>query len=57
MLNIIFHRGTGDIENPNYVFSPDIYFKYNYKDEWFEDELLKKIICQIYISERRRRTR
>lgn len=29
MLNIIFNRGTKDIENENYVFSPDTYFKYN----------------------------
>lgn len=28
MLNIIFNRGTKDIENENYVFSPDTYFKY-----------------------------
>ena len=47
MLNIIFHRGTGDIEHPNYVFSPDIYFKYNYKNEWFEDELVKKMVLDV----------
>lgn len=33
MLNIIFNRGEKDIENTNYVFSPDTYFKYNYEDE------------------------
>lgn len=28
MLSIIFNRGSKDIENANYVFSPDTYFKY-----------------------------
>ncbi len=41
MLNIIFNRGSKDIENVNYVFSPDTYFKYNYEDEWFEDDFVK----------------
>lgn len=35
MLNIIFNRGTKNIEDKNYVFSPDTYFKYNYEEEWF----------------------
>ena len=47
MLNIIFNRGTKDIENKNYVFSPDTYFKYNYENEWFDDELVKKIIWDV----------
>lgn len=47
MLNIIFNRGTRDIENRNYVFSPDTYFKYNYEEEWFEDELVKKMVLDV----------
>lgn len=47
MLNIIFNRGTRDIENKNYVFSPDTYFKYNYEEEWFEDELVKEMVQDV----------
>ena len=47
MLNIIFNRGTKDIENENYVFSPDTYFKYNYEDEWFEDKLVKEMVLDV----------
>lgn len=47
MLNIIFNRGTKDIENENYVFSPDTYFKYNYEDEWFEDGLVKEMVLDV----------
>lgn len=47
MLNIIFNRGSRDIENENYVFSPDTYFKYNYEDEWFEDGLVKEMIRDV----------
>lgn len=47
MLNIIFNRGSKDIENTAYVFSPDTYFKYNYEDEWFEDELVKKMVQDV----------
>lgn len=47
MLNIIFNRGSRDIENENYVFSPDTYFKYNYEDEWFEDGLVKEMVRDI----------
>ena len=43
MLSIIFNRGSKDIENTNYVFSPDTWFKYNYEEEWFEDELVKEM--------------
>ena len=47
MLNIIINRGVKDIEDENYVFSPDTYFKYNYEDEWFEDELVKKMVRDV----------
>lgn len=47
MLNIIFNRGTKDIENENYVFSPDTYFKYNYEDEWFEDDFVKMMVQDV----------
>ncbi len=47
MLNIIFNRETKDIENENYVFSPDTYFKYNYEDEWFEDKLVKEMVLDV----------
>lgn len=47
MLSIIFNRGPKDIEDANYVFSPDIYFKYNYEDEWFEDELVKAMVRDV----------
>lgn len=47
MLNIIINRGVKDIEDANYVFSPDTYFKYNYEDEWFEDELVKKMVHDV----------
>lgn len=47
MLNIIFNRGAKDIEDANYVFSPDTYFKYNYEDEWFDDELVKKMVQDV----------
>lgn len=47
MLSIIFNRGTKDIEDENYVFSPDIYFKYNYEEEWFEDELVKEMVRDV----------
>jgi hypothetical protein len=51
MLNIIFNRGSKDIDNANYVFSPDTYFKYNYEDEWFEDEFVKEMILDVDNSE------
>ena len=47
MLNVIFNRGAKDIEEKNYVFSPDTYFKYNYEDEWFEDELVKEMVLDV----------
>ena len=47
MLNIIFNRDTKDIEDKNYVLSPDTYFKYNYEEEWFEDELVKKMVLDV----------
>lgn len=47
MLNIIFNRGSKDIENVNYVFSPDTYFKYNYEDEWFEDDFVKMMVQDV----------
>ena len=47
MLNIIFNRGSKDIENENYVFSPDTYFKYNYEDEWFEDDFVKMMVQDV----------
>lgn len=50
MLSIIFNRGEKDIENSNYVFSPDTYFKYNYEDEWFDDELVKEMVKDIDAS-------
>ncbi len=39
------HPGTS--HNANYVFSPDTYFKYNYEDEWFEDELVKEMVLDV----------
>lgn len=50
MLNIIFNRGTKDIEDKNYVFSPDTYFKYNYEEEWFSDDLVKQMVLDIDAS-------
>ena len=47
MLNIIINRGVKDIEDENYVFSPDTYFKYNYEDAWFEDELVKEMVHDV----------
>lgn len=47
MLSIIFNRGEKDIADKNYVFSPDTYFKYNYEDEWFDDELVKKMMQDV----------
>ena len=47
MLNIIFNRGSKDIADTNYVFSPDTYFKYNYEEEWFEDDFVKQMILDI----------
>lgn len=47
MLSIIFNRGTRDLEDTNYVCSPEIYFKYNYEEEWFEDELVKEMIQDV----------
>lgn len=47
MLSIIFNRGSKDIEDAAYVFSPDTYFKYNYEDEWFEDELVKEMVRDV----------
>lgn len=47
MLNIIFSRGSDDIDEKRYVFSPDTYFKYNYEDEWFEDELVRAMILDV----------
>lgn len=31
----------------NYVFSPDTYFKYNYEDEWFEDDFVKMMVQDV----------
>lgn len=50
MLNIIFNRGEQDIEDANYVFSPDTYFKYNYEEEWFDDTLVKEMVQDIDAS-------
>ena len=47
MLNIIINRGVKDIEDENYVFSPDTYFKYNFEEEWFEDELVKEMVQDV----------
>lgn len=47
MLNVIFNRGSKDIEDVNYVFSPDTYFKYNYEDEWLTDEFVKTMILDV----------
>lgn len=47
MLSIIFNKGSKDIEEKNYVFSPDIYFKYNFEEEWFEDELVKEMVLDV----------
>ena len=47
MLSIIFNRGSKDIEDANYVFSPDTYFKYNFEEEWFEDELVKEMVQDV----------
>lgn len=50
MLSIIFNRGEKDIDNPNYVFSPDTYFKYNYEEEQFDDELVQEMIQDVDAS-------
>lgn len=50
-INIIFSRGSGDIEDAGYVFSPDVYFKFNYEEEWFEDELVKEMVQDVDRSE------
>lgn len=50
MLSIIINKGLKDIENPNYVFSPDTYFKYNYEDEWFDDGLEYELNLQRNIT-------
>lgn len=47
MLNIIISRGTTDIDEKKYVFSPDTYFKYNYEEEWMDDELVKAMIQDV----------
>lgn len=47
MLNIIITRGFTEIEDKNYVFSPDTYFKYNYEEEWFEDEFVKEMVLDV----------
>lgn len=47
MLSIIFNRGSKDIEDKNYVFSPDTYFRYNYEEEWFEDEMVKVMVQDV----------
>jgi len=45
-----FNRGEKDIEDANYVFSPDTYFKYNYEEEWFDDALVKEMIQDVDVS-------
>ena len=50
MLSIIFNRGGKDIDNPNYVFSPDTYFKYNYEEDWFDDELVQEMVQDVDAS-------
>lgn len=47
MLNIIISRGFTEIDEKKYVFSPDTYFKYNYEEEWLEDELVKTMIQDV----------
>lgn len=47
MLNIIISRGSADLDDKNYVFSPDTYFKYNYEDEWFNDNLVKTMVFDV----------
>lgn len=47
MLNIIFRRGTRDLEDKNYVFNPDVWFNYNFEEEWLEEELVKKMILDV----------
>ena len=29
------------------MFSPDTYFKYNFEEEWFEDELVKEMVQDV----------
>ena len=47
MLNIIISRGSADLDNKNYVFSPDTYFKYNYEEEWFNDNLVTTLVFDV----------
>ena len=47
MLNIIISRGSADLDNKNYVFSPDTYFKYNYEEEWFNDNLVTTMVFDV----------
>lgn len=35
------------MEDKRYIFSPDTYFKYNYEEEWFSDELVKQMVLDI----------
>lgn len=50
MLSIIFNRGSKDIEDANYVFSPDTYFKYNYEETQTESPLpAGRVISEIKI--------
>lgn len=50
MLSIIICRGTRDLERPDYVFSPDTYFNYNFEEEWFEDEFVKEMVLDVDLS-------
>lgn len=51
MLSVIINRGNPDIQDKNYVFSPDTYFNYNFEESWMEDPLTKEMVKDIDKSE------
>ena len=43
MLNIYY----GELDSPNYIYNPDIFFNNQYEDEWIMDDLSKKMVLDI----------
>ena len=43
MLSIYY----GDLDSENFIFDPDTFFNNTYEDEWFDDELVIKMIMDV----------
>lgn len=47
MANVIFCRADQEVGEGNYVYNPDVYFKYNSEDEWFDDAFVQEMVMSV----------